>query len=298
MAPETPKATESAESLLNPASFIRTAQRAHPAFRYAVVAAGLLAIVATFSKFGINYLTLVLGAIALIGLMVLFVVFAHVSQLAKSTLDLPARVFLWAILILTLGLIGLLVSSVFFNAPLPIRDLLMREFASGEPPQPQPAPATANVALMAADVLESHKAIGYQIAFMQSWNRPPTRQLLRVEGRTIIARTVSGDRSVAMEIDPDQLPQPQFYSAETVVALEAQAATAVASFFAASLQYRAAMRNLISNPADLLNALTGFQLAGEQAFERGILALCALGHTPPTLFSGGAFQEPAPPICP
>jgi hypothetical protein len=65
------------EDFLSPASFISVAKAAHPAFRYAIVVAGILAIVVTFVNFGVGYATLVFGAIALIGLMVLFLVFAQ-----------------------------------------------------------------------------------------------------------------------------------------------------------------------------------------------------------------------------
>lgn len=121
--------TEKAEDFLSPASFIRAAKAAHPAFRYALAVAGILAIVVTFIKFGVGPATLVFGAIALIGLMVLFLVFAQASKLTKSTLNLPAQVLVWSFLVIAISIVILLTGSVFFNAPLPFRDWLVQGLA-------------------------------------------------------------------------------------------------------------------------------------------------------------------------
>jgi hypothetical protein len=126
--PEKP-ATQKAEDFLTPASFIRAAQEAHPAFRYAVVIAGILAIVVTFAKFGVGYATLVFGAIALLFLMILFLVFAQAAQLTRSTLDLPAQVLVWAFLAIAIAFALFLTSSTFFNAPLPFRDWIVQELS-------------------------------------------------------------------------------------------------------------------------------------------------------------------------
>jgi len=58
------EAMQKAGDFLTPASFIRAAKAAHPAFRYALAVAGILAIVTTFTKFGVGLATLVFGAIA------------------------------------------------------------------------------------------------------------------------------------------------------------------------------------------------------------------------------------------
>jgi hypothetical protein len=79
MAQPEQQVTPKAGSFLTPASFIRAAQAADPSFKYAILAAGLLAIVVTFAKFGVGYAALVFGSISLIGLMVLFLVFAQAS---------------------------------------------------------------------------------------------------------------------------------------------------------------------------------------------------------------------------
>lgn len=107
---------------LTPASFINAAKEMHPAFSYAIAVAGILAIIVTFVRFGVGFATLVFGAIAMISLMVLFLVFAQASKLAKSTLKLPAQVLVWAFLILNLLIASGLVLSTFINWPLHFRD--------------------------------------------------------------------------------------------------------------------------------------------------------------------------------
>lgn len=67
-----PKAVQ----FLTPASLISGARRAHPAFKFAVVVAGLASIVTVIAKFGVFLATIVFGIITLVVLMVLFLVFA------------------------------------------------------------------------------------------------------------------------------------------------------------------------------------------------------------------------------
>jgi hypothetical protein len=122
------------EDFLTPGSFIRAARAAHPAFRYGIATAGVLAIVVVFVRFGVGLATLAFGAIALIALMVLFLVFAQASKLTKAHLDRPARVLVWAILIIVIVIVLLLVGSVFFNRPLPFRDWIVAQLV--KPPRP------------------------------------------------------------------------------------------------------------------------------------------------------------------
>jgi hypothetical protein len=135
-----PKLTQKAEDFLTPGSFIRAARAAHPAFRYAIVSAGILAIVVIFAKFGVGPATLVFGAVALIGLMVIFLVFAQASKLARSALDLPARLLVWTFLVIIIVLSCGLTSSTFINAPLPFRDWIVAElFRNRQSTPPLPA---------------------------------------------------------------------------------------------------------------------------------------------------------------
>src|ERR1035437_9040285 len=148
--PEQPK--QEAKDFLTPASFIAAAKEAHPASRYALAVAGILAIVVTFFKFGVASATLVFGAVAIIGLMVLFLVFAQASKLTKSTLNLPAQVLVWAFLVLTILVAGCLTYSAFFNKPLPFRDWIVQELVkdprNGAVAPPVPAKEARNGAVV------------------------------------------------------------------------------------------------------------------------------------------------------
>lgn len=122
-----PTSTSKALEFLTPASFIRAARAAHPAFRFALLVAGLFAIIFAFIKFGVDPATLVFGAIAIIVLMVVFAVFAQAIRLRHARLTLPAMVLVWSFLVLTIASALGLTSSAFLNWPLPFREWIVRE---------------------------------------------------------------------------------------------------------------------------------------------------------------------------
>jgi hypothetical protein len=132
------KTFQRVQNFLTPASFITAAEEAHPAFRYAIAVAGLFAIVVIFAKFGVSLAALVLGAIAVIALMVVFLVFAQASKLTRTHLNLPAQVLVWAYLLMIVGGSLLVIASIFFNAPLPLRTLIVQKLSIT-------APATTDV---------------------------------------------------------------------------------------------------------------------------------------------------------
>ncbi len=105
-------------------SLVEAATKAHPAFRFATAVAGIAALVAIFSKFGISPIALVLGTLVSISLMAIFVIFASLSRLPDRELALPGRVILWTSLILMISTLILLYTSAFFGKPLPLRLLI------------------------------------------------------------------------------------------------------------------------------------------------------------------------------
>jgi hypothetical protein len=116
----------SAASVLSPIQAIRAAQRSHPAFKFAIVVAGLLGIVAVASGYGPTPATLVFGAIVLVVLMILFLVFAQAAAATKAALELPAQVLVWSFLLLSIATAGNLFSSAFFDQPLPLRKKIIQ----------------------------------------------------------------------------------------------------------------------------------------------------------------------------
>jgi hypothetical protein len=299
------RAVQKAEDFLTPASFIRAAQAAHPAFRYTIVTAGLLAIVVTFVKFRVGPATLVFGAIAIIGLMVLFLLFAQASKLTKSRLDRPAQVLVWTILVVAIAIILLLTGSVFFNAPLPFRDWIAQQLAKMPDipavvvPNNPDSGVVAEKSVILSELTDAYKATGWKLAFFDSWGQGPTRQLLRVNQGMLIATAVDKSRTVTLSVDPQQLPVPQHYNAYVgqISRLGDKEAPAVVRFFTAYEQFRGALVSLTSTPTDFNGAFINANVDAREAVVRGRQALCAMGSTPPRLFPDGGFPEPVPPNC-
>lgn len=117
---------------------IESAQKAHPAFRYATAVAGVAAIIVLFSRFGISWATLSFGVVVVIGLMTLFFAFARLSRLSDASVALPAKAILWSVVALSIAALGLLFSSTFFDYPLPLRSLVIGRVAL---PSPSTVPA-------------------------------------------------------------------------------------------------------------------------------------------------------------
>jgi Caspase domain len=122
---------------MSPGSLIRAATEAHPAFKYSIVVAGLAAIVATVTRFGISAVSLVFGVIILVFLMVTFLLFARATSLATRSMTLPALVLVWGGLALSLLTATLLFTSAFFDFPLPLREAITHQIPRADLPRPR-----------------------------------------------------------------------------------------------------------------------------------------------------------------
>src|ERR1035438_9355063 len=227
--PETPS-TKEAGDFLSPASFIRAARDANPSFRNAIAVAGILAIVVTFVKFRVSLATLAFGAVAMIGLMILFLVFAQASKLTKSSMDLPAQVLVWAFLSIGIAVAVGLTGSAFFNQPIPFRDWIIRELSARNPndalspaalqsptfkPPPLPPPSKEfpiAKGLIVTELLDAYRNVGWRLSVFDNWGLPPGRQTLRVIQGALTLTKPDGV-PVSMSLDPDQLPIPSQYRA-------------------------------------------------------------------------------------
>jgi len=118
--------TPTVANLLSPSQAIQAALKSHPAFKYAMSVLGLAAVVAVAVRFGPSIATLVFGTIVLFVLMVLFVVFAQAAQASKAVLSLPAIVLVWSSLILVICAAMGLLTSAFWNIPLPLKDKIVQ----------------------------------------------------------------------------------------------------------------------------------------------------------------------------
>ena len=227
--PPTAESKQKVEDFLTPASFIRAALAADRTFKYAILVAGVLAIVVVFVKFGVGVATLVFGAIALIGLMILFLLFAQASKLSKSTLDKPAKVFVWAILIIVILIILLLVTSAFFNGPLPIRESIIEQLTKKtdkvvNPPVAPPSDSgnsgTVQKAVILTELTEAYKATALQLGIFDNWGQAPMRQTLRVT-QTMLTGTTKG-HDVSTSIDPHHFGLPDMFGDSIQVVVDTE----------------------------------------------------------------------------
>lgn len=127
-----------ARQYLSPGNFIEAARRADPNFRYALVAAGLISIVSIIAKFGVNFATLAFGTIALVALMVLYLVFRRVTRLRTSSMDWPALILVWSVMCTVIAILSLLITSTFFDWPLPFKSWIVQHLEMEPRPEPDP----------------------------------------------------------------------------------------------------------------------------------------------------------------
>lgn len=153
--------------------------------------------------------------------------------------------------------------------------------------------------LISGDIVDVYKHVGWQIAFFRSWGYGPTRQLLRINGRLLVATTPNHSRTVSTSIDPAQLPKTQYYKAHSqeIMSLGPRVAPIVDEVFSDYDQYKAALSDMLTDPRNLLFHLDDAMSTGTEVLARGREVLCLLGTTPPTLFPQGGFPEPIPPNC-
>jgi hypothetical protein len=298
-----PPIAKQVESFLTPESFLRAAKTAHPAFRYAIAVAGIFAIIVAFTRFGIGYAALAFGSIALIALMALFLLFAQASRLSGTNFDLPAKVLIWFVLLVAMVVVTFLVSSAFFNVPLPLRTTIV---GSLEPTPVKvetralPSPSTDAVlaSLFAAEIGEIYKTVGYQLLWLNEWARPPTFQTLRINNNQIVGTNLQTNATVGMSIDPKLLPPTQQFDLRSaknfdLVKLGEQAGQAIVRFHSHYDRYRQALTALTSNPPDQGSAIINAHAAAREVIDTGRIALCALGSTPPHM-SIGMLELPTP----
>src|SRR5687768_9470031 len=88
------------DSYLAPFRILREATRAVPAVRYALGVAGIVAVVAIVSAFGIGYRVAFVGALLTFVLMVVLVVFAKLTTTAPPHFLMPVKVLMWSFLVL------------------------------------------------------------------------------------------------------------------------------------------------------------------------------------------------------
>jgi hypothetical protein len=102
---------------------LKEAIKAVPAVKYALGVAGVMAALALGTALFKTPQAALLGAVPMILLMVLLLVFAAGARL-RGALRLPALFLTWAVLVLFVGAASLTVSAVFFSKPRPFQELV------------------------------------------------------------------------------------------------------------------------------------------------------------------------------
>lgn len=113
-----------ADSFMPPLEIIRAAIKAVPAVKYALGVAGIVAVVAIIYSFGIGLWVAFIGALVVMVLMVVLVIFAKLTTTAPRHFLTPVLVLTWAFLLLTIAAAMFLFTSVFFRKPLDLINLL------------------------------------------------------------------------------------------------------------------------------------------------------------------------------
>lgn len=98
-------------------SVLREATKAVPAVRYAIGVAGIFSVVAIVKSFGLDPRISFFGALFIVIIMAILVVFARVASLSKGYIRLPAIVLTWFSLLALVACSTLLFTSVFFDWP-------------------------------------------------------------------------------------------------------------------------------------------------------------------------------------
>ena len=114
------------KSLPGPMQFLREAIKAVPAVKWALGVGGIASVVAIVAAFGIDVRVAGIGVVIMIPLMMLLVVFARAATLTGQAMRTPALVLAWFVLIVFMAVSAALVTSVFFDRPVPLRHWLSR----------------------------------------------------------------------------------------------------------------------------------------------------------------------------
>ena len=104
--------------------FVREAIKAVPAVKWALGVGGIASVIAIVAAFGLDVRLAAIGVVVMIPLMTLLVVFARAATLSSRAMRLPALVLAWFVLVAFMAAsIGLL-TSVFFDRPVPLKHWL------------------------------------------------------------------------------------------------------------------------------------------------------------------------------
>jgi hypothetical protein len=99
-------------------------------FVYVSAAFTLLVFAALIARFGVSLGIVALGAIAVVAFSLLLILVGAASKLTGPALAWPVRIIIWVVAICFSVSLVLILSSVFFNTPIKIRDWLIAQLGS------------------------------------------------------------------------------------------------------------------------------------------------------------------------
>jgi hypothetical protein len=127
-----PSISQKLKRLGGPLDILRAGIRAVPAVKYALGVAGVAAALAIATSLFSSVSAALVGIAVMLPLMVLLVIFAAITGLARTDTRIPALVFTWAVLVLFVGSAALLAGAVFFDWPKSINTLIASIVSSRE----------------------------------------------------------------------------------------------------------------------------------------------------------------------
>lgn len=119
----------------SPMGILREAIRAVPAVKYALGIAGVAAAIAIIKGFKLDFRVAIFGTIIMLILMMLLVIFAKATKTNAKAIAIPALVFTWFALLITMATALLLLTSAFWKWPLDLQWLPHKNISA---PSPEP----------------------------------------------------------------------------------------------------------------------------------------------------------------
>lgn len=198
----------------NPISVLSAAIAAVPVMKYALGVAGLAGVVAIATRgFGLDPPTATLGALIVMALMTVLIVLAVAARQSKHLMR-QAVVLTWFFLILTLGSSALLLLSLFFQWPRPLRCLIHEEQCKSEKRgRDEYVPTDAS---MTAGSLPTPLSVNPESppgppgrSNHSTWSEIPKLEHSTKLGELIVSQTVEGANVVLREKYKPRLIKPQ-----------------------------------------------------------------------------------------
>lgn len=117
-------ASQSNVSSPSPLGILRESIKAVPAVRFALGVAGIVSVIAIVKGFNVDLRIAAFGTVVLLILMTLLFIFARLTRVTPSKVTLPALIFLWFVLLLTIATASFLFTSVFLRWPVDLQNWL------------------------------------------------------------------------------------------------------------------------------------------------------------------------------